>query len=154
MDISREETSEKAIPEKETTQTPTAASAYQSEQQLAKSESLTCEDENTCDDKESSSAKDNENAPSDQASDKEDADEDSQPLAVEENQEDLAEVEEETNRLLSDINYGTVLSYFEKFSVHLALRDLNVFKNFETSITNKKNRMKYFFVKCLILLAS
>jgi len=153
MDISREETSEKAIPKKETTQTPTAVSAYQSEQQLA--ESLTCEDENTCDDKESSSAKDNENAPSDQASDKEDADEDSQPLAVEENQEDLAEVEEETNRLLSDINYGTVLSYFDKFSVHLALRDLNVFKNFESSITNKKNRMKYFNVDfSLILLAS
>jgi len=124
---------EAAIEENSTEEISPTGPDHKEEKQIAKTEASMSDDES------SSDGKENENALSDKGSDREDADEDSQQPLEEETQEDLAEIEIETNKLLNDINYGTVLSYFDKFSAHLALKNFNVFKNFEASITPKKN---------------
>lgn len=53
------------------------------------------------------------------------------------NEEELAE---EVAKITNCVDYGTILSFFDKFSKHLALRDMNVFKNFELSVIAKNAR--------------
>lgn len=50
----------------------------------------------------------------------------------------LEEIAEDTERLMRDINYGTILSYFERFGSYLAHRDLVLYKNFEQCVANRR----------------
>ena len=53
----------------------------------------------------------------------------------------LEEQNECLNNLLNNFNYGIILSFFDKFSVHLGLsKEITTFKKFESSLTNKKIR--------------
>ena len=54
----------------------------------------------------------------------------------------LDEQNENLNKLLNSVNYGIILAFFDKFADHLGLKDMVVFKNFETSIINKKTCKK------------
>jgi hypothetical protein len=50
----------------------------------------------------------------------------------------LEEQNENLNKLLNSVNYGIILAFFDKFAVHLSLKEIAIFKNFETSLINKK----------------
>lgn len=62
----------------------------------------------------------------------------------------LEEQNEALKNLLNNVNYGIILSFFDKFSIHLGLsKEITIFKNLESSLTNKKIR-KLFISKLLI----
>lgn len=78
---------------------------------------------------------------SNQGSKKDDDEEDEETKSPEDNKEDqeaLEEINKETEILVADINYGIVLSFFQKFSVYIAHRGLDVFKNFEACVSNRR----------------
>ena len=64
----------------------------------------------------------------------------------------LDEQNESLNKLLNNVNYGIILAFFDKFAVHLGLKDIVVFKNFETSIINKKTCKKSTLSKYFLLM--
>ncbi len=79
-------------------------------------------------------------------------DETSEEVAV-----DKAQVEKDTETLLNDINYGTILAYIDKFGQYFNFKEMALFKNFESSLTNKKIcklfKMKLiFFLLVLIII--
>ncbi len=65
--------------------------------------------------------------------------------SVKNKQEDnLEEIQEDTEKLMCDINYGTILSYFERFGSYLAHREMIFFKNFEQAVANRRTLNRRF----------
>ncbi len=46
--------------------------------------------------------------------------------------------EEDTNALCNNINYGIILAFFDKFQSYFSFKELALFKNLESSLSNKK----------------
>lgn len=42
------------------------------------------------------------------------------------------------NKLFNNVNYAIILAFFDKFADHLGLKDIILYKNFESSLINKK----------------
>lgn len=61
------------------------------------------------------------------------------------------ELIEDIAKISDSVDYGTILSFFDKFSKYLALRDMNVFKNFETAVVAKATR-KFFAIFVILIL--
>ena len=47
------------------------------------------------------------------------------------------------NKLFNNVNYAIILAFFDKFSEHLGLKDITNFKNFDSSLINKKTSNFY-----------
>lgn len=70
--------------------------------------------------------------------DEDDWDKEGNRVAKNKQADNLEEIAEDTERLMRDINYGTILSYFERFGSYLAHRDLVLHKNFEQCVANRR----------------
>ena len=49
------------------------------------------------------------------------------------------------DQMHSDINYGIILSFLDKFGKHLSIKEFAIFKNLESNLTNTKNCIFVFF---------
>lgn len=76
--------------------------------------------------------------------DEEDWDKEGNKTTKNKQPDNLEEIAEDTERLMRDINYGTILSYFERFGSYLAHRDLVLYKNFEQCVANRRTLNRRF----------